>query len=234
VAALDGTAEPPPAALKDDLDEVSRAVFDVPAARLSAADIAAAPPQPDYADVPGTRLAVACGDQPTRAAGWYKLLSDLQGPEYPLFGWAYGLSEPCGYWSDLPRQTLPVLSPEAAKNVLVVQGEFDPQTGYEQAEAAARSAGVPMVSVADSPFHGQYAVSGNSCVDGLVTGWFLGAARPAATICPGVPLPGEKEVFPVPGPAGEAAAAPEPAPRDAVSSARHRLQDRISSLNRGY
>ncbi|MGW4526876.1 alpha/beta fold hydrolase [Amycolatopsis sp. NPDC004378] len=225
VEALDGKT--PPAAL----DPVSRAVFGRPAARLTAADVAAA--QPDYADVPGTRLAVACGDQPTRAAAWYKLLSDLQGPEYPLFGWAYGLSEPCGYWSDPPSHPLPNLPPEAAKNVLVVQGEFDPQTGYEQAESAARAAGVPMLSVADSPFHGQYAVSGNSCVDGLVSGWFRGAARPAATICPGVPLPGEKDVFPVAGPAGDPTEPPEPAPRDATSPARQRLQESISELNRG-
>ncbi|GLY34241.1 transporter [Amycolatopsis sp. NBRC 101858] len=230
LAALDGTAPPPSA----DLDRVARSVFGRPAAELTAGDVA--PPEPDYADVGGTRLAVACGDQPTRAATWYKLLSDLQGPQYPLFGWAYGLSEACGYWSDLPRQQLPTLPPEAAKNVLVVQGEFDPQTGYEQAEAAARAAGVPMVSVADSPFHGQYAVSGNSCVDALVSGYFLGAARPAATICPGVPLPGEKEVFPVAGPAGEPTGqpAPEPAPRDALSPARQRLQDEISAVNRGY
>ena len=229
LAALDGKPAPP----SDDLDRVARLEFGRPAARLTAADVA--PAEPDYADVGGTRLAVACGDQPTRAATWYKLLSDLQGPQYPLFGWAYGLSEPCGYWSDPPRHPLPTLSPEAAKNVLVVQGEFDPQTGYEQAESAARAAGVPMVSVADSPFHGQYAVSGNSCVDGLVSGYFLGAPRPAATICPGVPLPGEKQVFPVVGPAGDAPEqqAPEPEPRDALSSTRQRLQDRISAVNRG-
>jgi pimeloyl-ACP methyl ester carboxylesterase len=229
LAALDGTSPPLPA----DLDRVARTAFGRPAARLTAADVA--PPEPDYADVGGTRLAVACGDQPARAATWYKLLSDLQGPQYPLFGWAYGLGEPCGYWSDLPRHPLPTLPPDAAKNVLVVQGEFDPQTGYEQAEAAARAAGIPMVSVADSPFHGQYAVSGNSCVDKLVSGYFLGAARPAATICPGVPLPGEKEVFPVPGPAGDPTGqpAPEPAPRDALSSVRQRLQDEISAVNRG-
>ena len=229
LAALDGKAPAPSA----DLDRVARSEFGRPADRLTAADVA--PPEPDYADVGGTRLAVACGDQPTRAATWYKLLSDLQGPQYPLFGWAYGLSEACGFWSDPPRHALPRLPADAAKNVLVVQGEFDPQTGYEQAEAAARAAGVPMVSVAESPFHGQYAVSGNSCVDGLVSGYFLGAARPAATICPGVPLPGVLVVFPVPGPAGDPAGRPaeEPAPRDALSPTRERLQDEISAVNRG-
>ncbi len=231
-AALDGKTTPPPAALRSDLDRASRAVFGRPADRLTAADVAADPPEPDYADVPGTRLAVACGDQPTRTASWYKLLSDLQGPAYPLFGWAYGLSEACGFWSDTPRQQLPTLSAAAAKNILVVQGEFDPQTGYEQAEAAARAAGIPMISVADSPFHGQYAVSGNSCVDDLVNGFYLGGTRPAATICPGVPLPGENKVYPVPGPAGEPSQATAPVPRDARSDVRERLQDNISSVNR--
>ncbi|WIX90683.1 alpha/beta fold hydrolase [Amycolatopsis sp. DG1A-15b] len=232
-AALDGKTTPPPATLRSDLDRASRAVFGRPADRLTAADVAADPPEPDYADVPGTRLAVACGDQPTRTASWYKLLSDLQGPAYPLFGWAYGLSEACGFWSDAPQHELPTLSPRAAKNILVVQGEFDPQTGYEQAEAAARAAGIPMISVAESPFHGQYAVSGNSCVDDLVNGFFLGAGRPAATICPGVPLPGEHQVFPVAGPAGEPSRPTAPAPRDARSTVRERLQDDISAVNRG-
>ncbi|MEV4050303.1 alpha/beta fold hydrolase [Amycolatopsis sp. NPDC049688] len=231
-AAMDGTAAPPPTALRSDLDRASRAVFGRPADRLTAADVAADPPEPDYADVPGTRLAVACGDQPTRTASWYKLLSDLQGPAYPLFGWAYGLSEACGFWSDPPRHELPRLTSRAAKNILVVQGEFDPQTGYEQAEAAARAAGIPMISVADSPFHGQYAVGGNSCVDDLVNGFFLGGARPAATICPGVPLPGEHQVYPVPGPVGLPAESSAPAARDSLSTARERLQDAISSVNR--
>ncbi len=233
-AAMAGTAAArPPAALEDDLDRVSRAVFGRRAAELTAADVVANPPEPDYADVPGTRLAVACGDQPARTATWYKLLSDLQGPAYPLFGWAYGLGEACGYWSDLPRHELPNVPARAAKNILVVQGEFDPQTGYEQAEAAARAAGIPMISVADSPFHGQYAVSGNSCVDDLVNGFYLGSARPAATICPGVPLPGEHQVFPVPGPAGEPTTTAATAPRDAFSATRQRLQDTISEVNRG-
>ncbi len=233
-AALDGKTTTPPAALKDALDRASRAVFGRPAAQLTATDVAADPPEPDYADVPGTRLAVACGDQPTRTASWYKLLSDLQGPAYPLFGWAYGLSEACGFWSDPPQHELPNLSPKAAKNILVVQGEFDPQTGYEQAEAAARAAGIPMISVAESPFHGQYAVSGNSCVDKLVNGFFLGGARPAATICPGVPLPGEHQVFPVAGPVGEPSQPPSPAERDSRTTVRERLQDEISAVNREH
>ena len=72
--------------------------------------------------------------------GLVQALSDRQGPKYPLFGWAYGISETCGFWSDPPRQPLPTLPPSVAKNVLVVQGEFDPQTGYDQAHAAVAAA----------------------------------------------------------------------------------------------
>jgi pimeloyl-ACP methyl ester carboxylesterase len=184
------------------LDSVSRTAFGVPASRLTVAEVAETLPklQSDYTRFTGTRYAVACGDQPARSAAWYKRLSDRQGPEYPLFGWNYGLSEVCGFWSDTPRQELPNLTPEAAKNVLVVQGEFDPQTGYEQAKAASRTAGVPLVSVEDSPFHGQYAIDGNPCVDGLVNTFLVKNSRPGSTTCPGIPLPNEDVVHPVPGP----------------------------------
>jgi hypothetical protein len=173
----------------------------------------------DYTSITGTRFAVACGDQPTRSAAWYKRLSDQQGPEYPLFGWHYGLSEVCGFWSDAPRQELPNLPAEAAKNLLVVQGEFDPQTGYEQAKAASRAAGVPLVSVADSPFHGQYAIDGNPCVDGLVNTFLVKNSRPDSTTCPGVPLPNEDVVHPVPGPLD-----------GAHGSTTTRIDDRLSGL----
>jgi hypothetical protein len=197
---LNGADAVVPDGLRAQLDKQSLATFGVPFADLDAPTIAAAV-RADYTHVSGTRYAVACGDQPTRSAAWYKRLSDRQGPVYPLFGWQYGLSEPCGYWSDAPRQTLPTLPPEVADHVLVVQGEFDPQTGYEQARAAVRAApGVTMVSVDDSPFHGQYALAGNPCVDGMVNVFLLRNSRPSSATCPGVPLLGETQVYPVAGP----------------------------------
>jgi pimeloyl-ACP methyl ester carboxylesterase len=192
--------------LLERLDEVSRAEFGVSAADLTPARISAA--EPDYTDVPGTRFAVACGDQPTRSAAWYRALSDRQGPLNPLYGWAYGLSEPCGFWSDAPRQQLPTLPAQVAANVLVVQGEMDPQTGYEQARAAVRAApGVGFVSVDDAPYHGQYASDGNPCVDGMVNVFLLHNSRPGNAVCPGLPLLDEDVVFPVDGPVRATAAA---------------------------
>ncbi|MET0135000.1 MAG: alpha/beta fold hydrolase, partial [Kibdelosporangium sp.] len=146
--------QPPAAAssatLQARMDEVAKTVYGVPMAGLTAKKIAAAAAD-DYTSVPATRFAVACGDQPTKSAAWYRSLSDQQGPRYPLFGWAYGLSEACGFWSDPPRQTLPTLPSQVAGKVLVIQGEFDPQTGYEQAGAAVRAApGVSLISVDDS------------------------------------------------------------------------------------
>ncbi|MFR9730307.1 alpha/beta hydrolase [Saccharopolyspora sp. MS10] len=223
------TPEPTGSAELDDLlDEQATARFGVPLADLTAQRVAAGLAE-DYQPLAGTRFAVACGDQETRSAQWYRKLSDRQGPELPLFGWAYGLGEPCGYWSDAPRQELPLLPPEVADKVLVVQGEFDPQTAYEQGRAAVDAApGVSLVSVDDSPAHGQYALAGNPCVDGMVNVFLLRGSRPGDATCPGVPLPGEQQVFPVEGPVTS-----EPSPFPATPAGpdqpalRHALQQLI-------
>ncbi|MEU4666378.1 alpha/beta fold hydrolase [Amycolatopsis sp. NPDC023774] len=230
-AALDGTAPAPPKDLAGDLDAESRTAFGVPAADLTVAKVVAA--TPDYAPVGGTRYAVACGDQPTRSAAWYKNLSDRQGPVDPLYGWSYGLSEPCGYWSEAPQHELPDLPASVASHVLVVQGEFDPQTGYEQGRAGARAAGVPLISVDDAPFHGEYAINGNPCVDGLVNTFLTKNSRPASTTCPGVPLPGEDEVHPVAGPVDHHVGGEATEVRDALSLLRQTVQDLIRDLNSG-
>ncbi len=221
------------AGLTGELDSVSRTAFGVPAAQLTVAKVAETLPklEADYTGITGTRFAVACGDQPTKSANWYKRLSDRQGPEYPLFGWNYGLSEVCGFWSDAPRQVLPNLTPEAAKNLLVVQGEFDPQTGYEQAKAASRAAGVPLVSVEDSPFHGQYALDGNPCVDGMVNTFLVKNSRPANTTCPGIPLPDEDVVHPVPGPLGGAHSSAATRTGDRLSGLRAQVRKTLSDLD---
>ncbi|MTD56933.1 alpha/beta hydrolase [Amycolatopsis pithecellobii] len=232
-AALDGQPAQVPAALRGKLDAESQAAFGVPLAQLTAAKVAAETPAPDYSQAPGTRYAVACGDQPTRPASWYKSLSDRQGPQYPLFGWLYGLSETCGFWSDAPQHELPNLPASVKANVLVVQGEFDPQTGYEQASAAARSAGVPLISVDDSPFHGQYAISGNPCVDGMVNTFLTKNSRPASATCPGVPLPNEDKVYPVAGPAGHGGGVVPRVLETANSLLRSQVQDLVSRVNSG-
>ena len=169
---------------------------------------------------------------PRAAAAWYKRLSDRQGPQYPLFGWAYGLGETCGFWSDAPQHELPDVPAEAAANILVVQGEFDPQTGYEQAKSGARAAGVPLVSVDDSPFHGQYALAGNPCVDGLVNVFLTKNSRPGAPLVPGVPLPGEDQVYPVAGPVRGGAPSVHTRLSDGLAALRTRVQDEVSALNR--
>jgi pimeloyl-ACP methyl ester carboxylesterase len=224
-------ADPDLAAL---LDERSRARFGVPLAELapSAAVRALADDPADYQLVPATRYAVACGDQHTRSAAWYRRLSDRQGPAYPMYGWLYGLSEPCAFWSDEPRQELPELPAEVARRVLVVQGELDPQTGYEQARAAVRAApGTSLVSVDDSPFHAQYAFEGNPCVDGMVNVFLLRNSRPGNVTCPGVPLPSETEVHPVPGPVRTAATTAVSTAAPLLPELRAALQAMISDVN---
>lgn len=225
---LHGTELVIPAGLRAELDELGVPVADL-TARTAAAAVRA---EEDYTHVSGTRYAVACGDQPTRSAAWYKRLSDRQGPVYPLFGWAYGLSEPCGYWSDEPRQTLPTLPAEVAGRVLVVQSEFDPQTGYEQARAAVRAApGVTLVAVDDSPFHGQYILAGNPCVDGMVNVFLLRNSRPGNAVCPSVPLLGDDEVFPVPGPVGSRPAVLQAQAAPPLTGLRAEVRDRITTIN---
>jgi hypothetical protein len=184
--------------------------------------------------ITATRYAVTCGDQPTRSAAWYERLSDRQGPRYPLFGWAYGLGETCGYWSDKPRQELPEVPPEAAANILVVQGEFDPQNRLRASKSGRTRCGRPLVSVDDSPFHGQYALSGNPCVDGLVNVFLTKNSRPATTTCPGVPLPGEDELHPVAGPVPNPASSAQTRLSDGEGVLRTRVQDEVSALNRDW
>ncbi|MEE6259711.1 alpha/beta hydrolase [Plantactinospora sonchi] len=225
-----------PETLRTELDGLARAEYGVPLAELTVRTISAEAPD-DYVTFPLTRAAVACGDQPTRSATWYRNLSDRQGPRYPLFGWAYGISEPCAFWSDPPRQTLPNLPAEVASKILVVQAEFDPQTGYEQARAAVRAApGVSMVSVDDATFHGQYAVDGNPCVDGMVNVFLLHNSRPSDATCPGLPLPGETEVYPVAGPVKRDNRTLDPAARlsaESLPELREAVRERIALVNPG-
>lgn len=190
---------------KDDrsvLDRVSQDRFGVPAAKLTRALVIKNNlGQDDYLPAPLTRFAVACGDQPTETTEWYQRLSDRQGPRYPYGGWQYGLSEVCGPWTDEPLQELPTLPREVRDDILVVQGEFDPQTSYEQAMLAVRKArGVNVVRVDDSPFHGQYAIQGNFCVDGVVNNFLIHGSATDEAICSSVPLPLEEKVHPVEGP----------------------------------
>jgi pimeloyl-ACP methyl ester carboxylesterase len=218
--------------LQAQLDAQAMAEFGVPAAQVTAQQIGKALLASDYVRISLTRVGVACGDQPTKSAAWYKALSDRQGPQYPLFGWQYGIGEFCGFWSDAPQQTLPTLPASAAGKVLVVQGEFDPQTAYEQANAAVRAApGVTMVSVDDAAFHGQYAISGNPCVDGMVNVFLLRNSRPGNATCPGVPLPGETQVYPVAGPVRQHFAARSDAVAPRQSALAKDVQNEIGRIN---
>lgn len=228
-----------PAAVRKEVELVSKQRFGVPAAKLTTKTLVNAKlglAATDYEQAPMTRYAVACGDQLTKSTQWYKALSDLQGPRYPLFGWQYGLTEVCGPWTDSPRQELPDLPKSVRDNVLLVQGEFDPQTSYEQAMAAVRKApGVDVLRVDDSPYHGQYSSQGNPCVDGIVNTYLLYGSKSANSICPSVPLLGDEEVHPVRGPVdsylGKQHAGRELSLRSVDDRLRTTLADLISTVN---
>lgn len=195
-----------PQPLRSRLNAVSKQSFGAPTAKLTmhriiAANLGQGSRPKDYLKASGTRFSVACGDQPTRGTGYYKRLSDRQGPRWPLFGWLYGLSEVCGPWTIPPQHSLPRMPHAVQHKVLVVQGEFDPQTAYEQAMAAVhRAPGVSVLRVDDAAFHGQYALGGNPCVDGAVNTYLRFGSKTDASLCPTVPLPGEDKVYPVAGP----------------------------------
>jgi pimeloyl-ACP methyl ester carboxylesterase len=195
-----------PATVRTQLEDVAKTRFGVAAAKVTpkllvAKKLGLPELATDYTKAPLTRYAVACGDQPTRTTGWYKELSDVQGRKYPIYGWQYGLGEVCGPWTDAPRQQLPTMPASVRSHVLVVQGEFDPQTSYEQAmSAVGKAPGVNVLRVDDAAFHGQYAIQGNPCVDGIVNSYLLNGAVPRNSNCASVPLPGEDAVHPVKGP----------------------------------
>lgn len=229
------------AALRAQLDDRAREVFGVQVAKVTPADVrgylnsqsAAVGDEPATKDVAGTRYAVACGDQPTPSAGWYRRLSDRQGPRYPLFGWAYGLGETCGYWTAAQHDKLPRLPASVASHVLVVQAEFDPQTGYEQGREAVREApGTGLLSVADDAFHGQYALAGNTCVDSAVEGFLLDGNRPDRETCPGTPLPGETVVYPTQGPVAQQGRHTLERLAGTVDALRQKVRDSVSRTNR--
>jgi pimeloyl-ACP methyl ester carboxylesterase len=228
-----------PAGLRGQVDALSRERFGVTTAKLTTAVVAKAglgQATPDYQQMPITRYAVACGDQVTKSTQWYKALSDVQGRKYPAYGWQYGLGEVCGPWSDAPKETLPDLPKSVRDKVLVVQGEFDPQTSYEQATSAVRKApGVDLLRVDDAAFHGQYGLQGNPCVDGIVNTYLLYGSKSDNSLCPSVPLPGEDKVFPVRGPVDKYLGTHRSGRAGALKSVdnalRVELSDRISVLN---
>ncbi|MFI5734123.1 alpha/beta fold hydrolase [Kribbella sp. NPDC051587] len=228
--------------IRTQLDEIAKDRFGVPAAKVTpkllvAKKLGLPELAVDYANAPLTRYAVACGDQPTKSTNWYKALSDFQGPRYPIFGWQYGLNEVCGPWTDEPRQHLPNLPASVRSKVLVVQGEFDPQTSYEQAMSAVKKApGVNVLRVDDAAFHGQYAIQGNPCVDGIVNSYFLNGAVPRNSNCSSVPLLGEDSVHPVKGPVddylgGHRSPAAKPLLTTLDDTLRRLVGDQLSTVN---
>ncbi len=91
------------------------------------------------------------------------------------------------------------------------------------------------MSVDDSPFHGQYALTANPCVDGMVNVFLLDNSRPGSTTCPGVPLPGETQVYPAPGPVRAHSASEYAAAGQAGGAGlRAATQDLVSRMNRSF
>lgn len=90
--------------------------------------------------------------------------------------------------------------------------------------------------VDDAPFHGQYAVQGNPCVDGIVNSYLLNGAVPKNSICASVPLPGDDAVHPVRGPVdsyldGHRSDVTQPLLTTLNDAERRLLGDKLSTVN---
>jgi TAP-like protein len=105
--------------------------------------------------------------------------------------------------------------------------------------AVRKAPGVNVLRVDDSPFHGQYAIQGNLCVDGIVNNYLVNGSVPRNSICASVPLPGDDAVHPVNGPVDRYLrshrhpSVGRPLLTTLDESLRHLLGDKLSTINTG-
>ncbi|MDE9364590.1 alpha/beta fold hydrolase [Luteipulveratus sp. YIM 133132] len=144
-----------------------------------------------------TFMAVTCNDTPwDKDQQSYVNTARADGPKYPLLG--YGATSPCAYWPYTAPQTTVDL--KGAPPMLMIQTELDPATAYEGAVASHQKvpANTRLLSVDNQGNHGALVGTTNGCVstagyDFLTQGKLIGQD----SVCPAVPLTGEKAVYPV-------------------------------------
>ncbi|WP_052596151.1 alpha/beta fold hydrolase [Luteipulveratus mongoliensis] len=154
---------------------------------------------PEYTDYreDTTFMAVTCNDTPwSKDANSYAETAKKDGPKYPLIG--YDSSSPCAYWPYTAPQIKVDL--KGAPPMMMVQTELDPATAYEGAIKAHQdvSANTRFLSVDNQGNHGALVGTTNGCVS--TAGYdFLTKGKLIAkdSVCPAVPLTGEKQVYEV-------------------------------------
>lgn len=155
-----------------------------------------------------TYYAVRCGDGSWNSVHWWQRLAEKVTPAKWVMGYSMAL-EVCGAWIT-PQKHPKVYNDGPTAPVVQVQSEFDAPTVYELSLVNSRDFAPRTLYVADDGDHGQYAITGNSCVDTAVTSYLTGGPLPASRVCAGMPLPYETSVVSVPGPL-DADLAPRPA-----------------------
>lgn len=176
-------------------------------------------------------LAVRCNDSLwSRDVAAVQRRTDADAREHPFIGYGNALNM-CAYWPYPPLTRTVDLA--GAPTVLMVQAEGDPATSYEGALAAHRkTAGRSrLVSVQDEGQHGLYLSGVSPCVERIGDAFLFRGALPVRdTVCGTTPLPGERVVYPLPGPV-RGAAAPA-AVRSAKSSQGDRSRQAVQRIRR--
>ncbi|MCB5170144.1 alpha/beta hydrolase [Streptomyces bambusae] len=111
---------------------------------------------------------VVCGDTDTwpRDPGQYAKDAARDKKAYPLFGDISSNIKPCAFWDKPVEQATPM--DKKAKNVLIVQNEWDPQTPLTSGQGLHKALkGSRMVTVAGGEGHIVY--PSGSCADASVT-----------------------------------------------------------------
>ncbi|MEV1044747.1 alpha/beta hydrolase [Streptomyces sp. NPDC049916] len=136
---------------------------------------------PDVENKVASHLYVICNDSRwPRSVRSYQRDVALDRQRYPMFGAAAASIRPCAFWKSEPTEPPVRVGDRGPSNVLMAQNTRDPGTPLVGARQMRRALGdrARMVT-ADQGGHGVYVLSGNACVDRIVTGFLAGGERPA-------------------------------------------------------
>lgn len=141
--------------------------------------------------------AITCNDTAwQKDPASYARKAQTEGAKYPLTGYKRMVDD-CAYWPyAAPRTTVDT---SKAPPMLMVQTEADPATAYEGAlDAHKKSPNTRLLSVDDQGNHGAVLAGGNPCVEKAAYGYLMNGTLIAQdSVCSGVALPGDSEVYPI-------------------------------------
>lgn len=140
-------------------------------------------------------MAIRCNDTSwNKDPQSYVSSAKENGPKYPLVGYFDHANE-CAYWPYKPVD-MKVDTSKAAP-MLLVQSEADPATAFEGGwKAHKASTNTRFLSADDQGNHGVVLAGGNLCIEQKAYGFLQnGTLIDKDAVCPGIPLPKEKDVY---------------------------------------